>query len=76
MIVVDKNTTPLDWLKFELEQQQQHLQAMQAVYADKYVKGKKQRTRMARALKTEIYRQQGQIIGLEAALNIFEPIPF
>ena len=73
MLVVDKNTTPLDWLKFELEQQQQHLQAMQAVYADKYVKGKKQRTRMARAL---IYRQQGQIIGLEAALDIFEPIPF
>lgn len=45
MLVVDKNTTPIDWLKFELEQQQQHLQAMQAVYADKYVKGKKQRTR-------------------------------
>lgn len=40
MLVADKNTTPLDWLKFELEQQQQHLQAMQAVYADKYVKGK------------------------------------
>ena len=76
MLVVDKNTTPLDWLKFELEQQQQHLQAMQAVYADTYVKCKMQRTRMARALKTEIYRQQGQIIGLEAALNIFEPIPF
>lgn len=73
MLAVDKNTTPLDWLKFELEQQQQHLQA---VYADKYVKGKKQRTRMARALKTEIYRQQGEIMGLEAALNIFEPIPF
>lgn len=76
MLVVDKNTTPIDWLKFELEQQQQHLQAMQAVYADKYVKSKKQRTRMARALKTEIYRQQGEIMGLEAALNIFEPIPF
>lgn len=39
MLVVDKNTTPLDWLKFELEQQQQHLQAMQAVYAEKYIKG-------------------------------------
>ena len=75
MLVADKDT-PLDWLKFELEQQQQHLQAMQAVYADKYVKGKKQRTKAARALKVEIYRQQGQIIGLEAALNIFEPIPF
>ena len=49
---------------------------MQAVYADKYVKGKKQRTKAAKALKVEIYRQQGQIIGLEAALNIFEPIPF
>lgn len=75
MLVVDKNTTPLDWLKFELEQQQ-HLQAMQAVYAEKYIKGKKQRTKAARALKVEIYRQQGEIIGLEAALNIFEPIPF
>ena len=76
MLVVDKNTTPLDWLKFELEQQQQHLQAMQAIYADKYVKGKKQRTKDAKALKVEIYRQQGEIMGLEAALNIFEPIPF
>lgn len=76
MLVVDKNTTPIDWLKFEYEQQRQRLQAMQAVYADKYVKGKKQRTRMARALKTEIYRQQGIIEGIEAALNIFEPIPF
>lgn len=76
MLVVDKNTKPIDWLKFEYEQQRQRLQAMQAIYADKYVKGKKQRTRMARALKTEIYRQQGQIIGLEAALNLFEPIPF
>lgn len=65
MLVVDKNTTPLDWLKFELEQQQQHLQAMQAVYAEKYIKGKKQRTKAARALKVEIYRQQGEIIGLE-----------
>lgn len=75
-MIVDKNTMPLDWLKFELEQQQQHLQVMQAVYADKYVKGKKQRTKAARALKVEIHRQQGQIIGLEVALNIFEPIPF
>lgn len=76
MLVVDKNTTPLDWLKFELEQQQQRLQAMQAVYADKYVKGKKQRTKAAKALKVEIYRQQGEVIGLEAALNILDPIPF
>lgn len=76
MLVVDKNTTPLDWLKFELEPQQQHLQAMQAVYADKYIRGKKQRTKMARELKTEIHRQQGLLMGLEAALNILEPIPF
>lgn len=76
MLVVDKNTKPIDRLKFEYEQQRQRLQAMQAVYADKYVKGKKQRTKAAKALKVEIYRQQGQIIGLEAALNIFEPIPF
>lgn len=76
MLVADKNTTAIDWLKFEYEQQQQHLQAMQAVYADKYVKTKKQRTKAAKALKVEIYRKQGQIIGLEAALNIFEPIPF
>lgn len=76
MLVVDKNTKPIDWLKFEYEQQWQRLQAMQAVYADKYVKGKKQHTRMARALKTEIYHQQGIIEGIEAALNIFEPIPF
>lgn len=75
MLVAAKNTMPIDWLKFELEQQQ-HLQAMQVVYADKYVKGKKQRTKAAKALKVEIYRQQGEIIGLEAALNIFEPIPF
>lgn len=75
MLVADKNATAIDWLKFEYEQQQ-HLQAMQAVYADKYVKTKKQRTKAAKALKVEIYRQQGQIIGLEAALNIFEPIPF
>lgn len=76
MLVADKNTTPIDWLKFEYEQQQQRLQAMQAVYADKYVKGKKQRTKAAKALKVEIYRQQGKIIGLEVALNIFEPISF
>lgn len=76
MLVADKNTTSIDWLKFEYEQQQQRLQAMQAVYADKYVKGKKQRTKAAKALKVEIYRQQGKIIGLEAALNIFEPISF
>lgn len=76
MLVVDKNTPPLDWLKFELEQQQQHLQAMQAVYTDKYIRGKKQRTKMARELKTEIHRQQGLLMGLEAALNILEPIPF
>lgn len=76
MLVVDKNTKPIDWLKFELEQQQQHLQAMQVVYADKYVKGKKQRTKAAKALKVEIYHQQGVIEGIEAALNIFEPIPF
>lgn len=75
-MLVDKNTTPLDWLKFEYEQHQQRLQAMQAVYADKYVKTKKQRTKAAKALKVEIYRQQGQIIGLKAALNIFEPILF
>lgn len=38
MLVVDKNTTPIDWLKFEYEQQQQRLQAMQTLYVDKYVK--------------------------------------
>lgn len=76
MLVADKNTTPIDQLKFEYEQQQQQLQAMQAIYADKYVKGKKQRTKAAKALKVEIYRQPGKIIGLEAALNIFEPISF
>lgn len=76
MLVVDKNTKPIDWLKFEYKQQLQRLQALQVVYADKYVKGKKQRTKAAKALKVEIYRQQGQIIGLEAALNILEPIPF
>ena len=32
MLVVDKNTTPLDWLKFELEQQQQHLHMQFAVH--------------------------------------------
>lgn len=76
MLVADKNTTAIDWLKFEYVQQQQRLQAMQAVYDDKYVKTKKQRTKAAKALKVEIYRQQGQLLGLEAALNIFEPIPF
>lgn len=40
MLVVDKNTMPLDWLKFELEQQQQHLQVMQAVYADSMSRAK------------------------------------
>lgn len=35
MLVVDKNTTPIDWLKFEYEQQQQRLQAMQTLYVDK-----------------------------------------
>lgn len=76
MLVVDKNTKPIDWLKFEYAQQWQRLKALQVVYADKYVKGKKQHTRMARALKTEICHQQGIIEGLEAALNIFEPTPF
>lgn len=52
MLVVDKNTTPLDWLKFELEQQQQHLQAMQAVYADKYVKGKKATHKSSKGIKS------------------------
>lgn len=31
MLVADKNTTPIEWLKFEYEQQQQHLQAMHEV---------------------------------------------
>ena len=71
MLIVNKDTTPLDWLAFEVEQQRQHIQELEATYERKYVFPKQQRTRLARRLKEDIVHQYGRLMGLEDALKLF-----